>query len=287
MYKKLSDEPNHKSRKNPKRHKFPVRADHLYFTNNTVNIEKIGKIKYKTDFEIPEGRDVKFSNPRIRLDQGKWILTFGIEYENQAEILNEKSMGIDLGVKDLATVSYGGEKMVFGNINKSRKIRQLEAKMKHLQRNKDRKKKGSKNRKKAKAKWAKLKRHLANIKQDYLHKTTHTLVQSLPNRVVMEDLNVKGMMKNHNLAKAIQDASLGTFTRLMKYKSEWRGIEFVQVGRFYPSSKKCSCCGEIKRDLKLRDRVYRCSSCGLEIDRDFNAALNLERYVEPVRGLTA
>jgi putative transposase len=103
----------------------------------------------------------------------------------------------------------------------------------------------------------------------------------------MEDLNIAGMMRNHHLAKAIQDAKLGEFTRQMRYKCEDRTIAFLQADRFYPSSKTCSCCGHIKSDLKLSDRVYKCEVCGTEIDRDFNAALNLERYASQPTGLVA
>ena len=100
-----------------------------------------------------------------------------------------------------------------------------------------------------------------------------------PRRVVMEDLNVIGMMKNHNLAKSISNQRFAEFIRQMKYKCEWNGIPFYQVNRFYPSSKTCSCCGHIKSDLKLSDRTYICSECGIVIDRDLNAAINLQRYV--------
>jgi len=95
---------------------------------------------------------------------------------------------------------------------------------------------------------------------------------------VMEDLNVSGMMKNKHLSKAIAEQGFYEFIRQMQYKCEWAGIEFVQADRFYPSSKTCSCCGNVKRDLRLRDRVYICSECGLSIDRDYNAAVNLMRY---------
>ena len=95
----------------------------------------------------------------------------------------------------------------------------------------------------------------------------------------MEDLNIKGMMKNRHLSKAIQEQKWHEFIRQMKYKCEWSGIEFIQVDRFYPSSKTCSCCGNIKKDLKLSDRTYVCNMCGAVIDRDYNAAINLSRYV--------
>ena len=94
----------------------------------------------------------------------------------------------------------------------------------------------------------------------------------------MEDLNIKGMIKNKHLARAIQEQCLYEFIRQMRYKCEWNGIEFVQANRFYPSSKTCSCCGNVKRDLKLSDRIYKCDICGLKIDRDYNAAINLSKY---------
>ena len=124
----------------------------------------------------------------------------------------------------------------------------------------------------------KLYRKLNNIRQDYIHKSTTSIVKAKPCRVVMEDLNIKGMMKNKHLSKAIQQQKLYEFIRQMKYKCEWLGIEFIQVDRYYPSSKTCSCCGHIKKDLKLSDRTYICQECGLIIDRDFNASINLANY---------
>lgn len=110
------------------------------------------------------------------------------------------------------------------------------------------------------------------------NEAANKLVSMLPKAVCVEDLNVTGMMKNHHLSKAIQEQCLGEFLRQMEYKCAWNGIELVKVDRFYPSSKTCSCCGEIKRDLKLSDRTYVCPHCGLVIDRDYNAALNLMKY---------
>ena len=124
----------------------------------------------------------------------------------------------------------------------------------------------------------KLQARKANIRQNYLHQTTHQLVSMLPYRVVMEDLNVSGMMKNRHLSKAIAEQGFYEFIRQMRYKCEWNGIEFVQADRFYPSSKTCSCCGCIKKNLKLSDRTFICDDCGVVIDRDYNAAINLSRY---------
>jgi putative transposase len=286
FFKKIARHPRFKARDKADP-KFPVRADALYFKDGTANIEKIGKVLYKTNLDIPGGKEQKLRNPRIKFDNGKWILSFAIECESQARELNDKAMGIDLGIKDLATVSYGGEKIVIHNINKSRKMRRLDRKLRHETRNLSRTKKCSKNRNKARQKLRKLYGHIANIRQDYIHKNTHELAELLPFRITMEDLNVSGMMKDHHKAKGIQDAKWADFLRQMQYKCEDRGIEFYQVSRWYPSSKTCSCCGNVKRDLKLNDRVYKCEVCGLEIDRDYNAALNLERYTSHNTGLVA
>lgn len=118
-----------------------------------------------------------------------------------------------------------------------------------------------------------------NIRRNYMHQTTHVLVMMLPKRVVMEDLRVANMKKNKHLAKAVSEQWFSEFRRQMEYKCAWNSIEFVKADAFYPSSKTCSCCGNVKKDLTLRDRVYKCNVCGIVIDRDFNAALNLSRYM--------
>lgn len=288
FFKKRTGFPKFKSRKRSKP-KFPTRSDRLYFIDeHFVHIEKFGKVKYKTDFNIPLGRKVKFSNPRVSFVNNKWILSFGMECENQVPQLIDKPMGIDLGVKDLAIAEFDGERLIYHNINKSRKMRMLKQKLKRVQRNISRKyetnRSGNKytktrNIEREEAKLRKLYKRITNIRTNYIHQTTHELISKHPCRVVMEDLNVTGMIKNRHLSKAIGEQCFNEFIRQMKYKCEWNGIEFVQVGRFYPSSKMCSNCGEIKHDLKLNDRVYRCESCGVVIDRDYNAAINLSRYV--------
>ena len=126
----------------------------------------------------------------------------------------------------------------------------------------------------------KLYARLTNIRHNYLHQTTAALIAMLPCMVVMEDLNVTGMMKNKHLSKAIAEQCFYEFIRQMQYKCKWNGIRFVQADRFYPSSKTCSCCGTIKRSLKLSERTYVCPDCGFTIDRDLNAAINLSRYVD-------
>ena len=288
FFKKTRGFPKFKSRKRSKPN-FPIRNDCIYFVENMANITKIGKVKYKTDFDIPQGKSQKFSNPRISYVNGKWMLSFGMEYENQVQVLSDKSMGIDLGVKDLAIVAFGEEQFVYHNINKSKKMRGIKKRIKHLQRSISRKYEHSKaktgkyektnNTIRSEEKLRKLYARAKNIRTNYIHQATHELVSMLPNKVVMEDLNVSGMMKNKHLSKAIQEQCFYEFIQQMQYKCEWNCIKFIQVDRFYPSSKTCSACGYIKKDLKLSDRTYVCPECGAVIDRDYNAAINLMRYV--------
>ncbi len=286
FFRKISSFPRFKSRKKTKP-SFPLEdtVGKVWFSELAVNVPNVGKVAYKTNYGLPLGNKQKFSNPRISYTaNGKWLLTLGMECETQAPTLTDMSMGIDLGIKELAVVSYGSEHLVFGNKNKSRQVRQLQRKLNHYQRNLARKYRANGSYaetggvRKDKEKIKRLHYHIANIRKDYLHQTTHALVSMRPKRVVMEDLNVQGMMKNRHLSKAIQEQGFYEFIRQMKYKCEWNGIEFVQADRFYPSSRTCSCCGAYKKDLRLNDRVFKCDACGAELDRDYNAAINLMRY---------
>ena len=285
FFKKISGKPKFKKKYKCK-NSFPIRQDSFYFNNNCATIEKIGKVKYQTNYELPQGINLqgKFSNPRIKFKNNKWILSFGMECNKQTQILTDNKMGIDLGVKDLAIVSCGDEFKVFKNINKTKYVKKIKKQLKHAQRivskkyhtNKSWKK--SNNIIKAEKRVKQLHNKLSNIRKNYIHQTTKELVNKLPKRIIMEDLNVSGMMKNRYLSKAIQEQCFYEFKRQIQYKCEEYGIEFVQANRFYPSSKTCACCGFIKKDLKLKDRVFVCPDCGFEIDRDKNASLNLMNY---------
>lgn len=287
FFKRVVRHPKFKSRKRAKPN-FPIRADVLYFADSRrVQIEKLGRVKCKTDFELPLGRGVKFTNPRISYINGKWMLSFGMECENQAPVLADKPMGIDLGIKDLAVAEFDGTMLQFHNINKSKQMKALKKRLLHTQRSISRKYEQNrvggryvktKNIEREEVKLRKIYARMSNIRNNYIHQITHALVEMRPCRVVMEDLNVRGMMSNRHLAKAVQEQCFYEFLRQMQYKCEWNGIEFVQADRFYPSSKACSGCGTVKADLKLSDRTYRCECCGLVIDRDYNAAINLSRY---------
>ena len=291
FFKKISNYPRFKSKKRSKL-SYPVRCDRFYFKNGYVKVEKLGKIKYKADYPNLNLEEIsKFSDVRISNENDKWILTFSVEYENQVFTEKYGSLGIDLGVGRLAVVSHNGKKLEYKNINKSKRIKQLKQKLKHVQRVISRKYEvGNKlNEKKYQKtnqilKYEKLARRIyskiSNIRKDQRHKITRELVNLNPAVVIMEDLNVKSMMKNKHLAKAISEIGFYDFIRTMKYKCEESNIKFIQANRFFPSSKTCSHCGCIHKNLKLSDRIFECPECGFTIDRDYNAAVNLERYFD-------
>lgn len=286
FFRKNSGYPKYKSKKASKKI-YPVCVNRFYFKDSRhAQIQKLGVVKCKTDFKLPIEK-YKFIDVRLSKELNKYFLSFSVECENQARKLNDYSLGIDLGIKKLAVVSYEDNSLEFYNINKTKKMKQLNKQLKTLQKSiarkyeqnkQDGKYIKTKNIIKTEKKAYKIYRKISNIRNNYLHQVTHKLVELLPKRIVMEDLNVRGMMKNKHLTKAINEQNFYKFKDYMKYKCKWNGIEFVEVGRFYPSSKICSCCGKIKKDLKLKDRIYRCN-CGLEIDRDLNAAINLKNYI--------
>ena len=257
----------------------------IKFNETHVRLEKIGWIKLSEYNRIPFGDDIKYMNPRITHDGLNWYISVNIEVENIKPILSNASIGIDLGIKDLAIVSNIDKP--FKNINKTHKVKKIKKRMRKLQRQISRKYEMNRSGKKyiktnniikLEYKYNKLQKHLNFIREDYIQKVTTKIVKTKPSRVVMEDLNVNGMMKNRHLSKAIQKQCLYRFITIMKYKCEKYGIEFIQADRWYPSSKTCSCCGNIKAKLSLSEREYICDKCGLKIDRDKNASINLSRY---------
>ena len=178
------------------------------------------------------------------------------------------TVGVDLGVKTLATLSDG---TTFANPRAlGRRLRRL----KHLSKSLSRKRNGSKNREKTKLRLAKMHLRIFNIRHDTLHKVTTYLAKN-HSKIVIEDLNVSGMLRNKRLARAIVDVGFYEFRKQLKYKCKWYGSELVVVSRTFPSSKLCSRCGHKKQELSLSEREYHCEECGLQIDRDLNAALNL------------
>ena len=279
----LAQRPKFKNKKKSKK-SFYVRYDAIKFSNNRVNMEKIGKVKYSSNYKIPKLD--KYTNPRCHFDGKYWYLTFGFEHgESQASLNEDLSIGIDLGISHLAIVNHLDKPIK--NINKSKEVRRLKKKLKRLQRQVSRKyernKKGSKfvktnNIIKLERQIKLVHRRLNNIRNNHIHQATSKIIKLNPYRVVMEDLNVSGMMKNKHLAEKIAEQKFYEFKRQMKYKCEFNKIEFFEADRWYPSSKACSCCKNIKKDLKLSDRTYNCNVCGLVIDRDKNASINLGNY---------
>ena len=250
------------------------------------NKQKLNWIKLAEQGRIPIGG--KYSDPRIKFDGEHWWLTVGVEIirvENK-QAKKQEGIGIDLGIKDLAICSDGTKEK---NINKTSNIKQLEKKKRRVQRSISRKyeknKEGgcyckTKNIEKSEEKLLKINHRLTNLRQEYVHQITTKIIKREPSFICIEDLNVKGMMKNKHLSKAVQQQGFGEFRRQLEYKCAWNGIPLVIADRFFASSKLCSCCGTIKKDLKLSNRTYHCDQCGLVIDRDYQASLNLKRYGE-------
>ena len=180
------------------------------------------------------------------------------------------SIGIDLGIKTFITDSKGNFLNPLENFTQK-----AEHDITKLSRQHKKKKYNSKNREKSRIKLARKHEHIANRRKDFIHKATFNIVKD--NQIIcIEDLNVAGMVKNPHLSKSIQNQGFGMFNTFLTYKANWYGRELIKISRWFPSSKKCSCCGNIKTDLKLSDRIYHCVKCGLKIDRDYNASINIE-----------
>lgn len=284
FFKKQSKQPKFKKR-NKCRPSFYNDCCKLKVKESSVLIEKIGWVEIAELGRIP--LNLKYKNPRITYDNKFWYISVGVEVEPEHQELTNNKIGIDLGIKDLAIMNTGEKHK---NINKTGIVRKIKKKLKRLQRkvsrkyemNKTKLKGGedrynkTKNIIKTEKRIKLIHRRLANIRLNNIHQITTSLVKTKPQSIVIEDLNVSGMMKNRHLSKAIAEQCLNTFSNILAYKTEFYGINLIKADRFYPSSKTCSECGSIKKDLKLSDRIYRCE-CGLRIDRDLNAAINLSK----------
>lgn len=254
-----------------------------------IKIPTIGWVRLKEYGYIPKNVVVKSGT--VSMKAGRWYVSVLCEIEKKERVnnLKNKGLGIDLGIKEFAIVSNG---TVFENINKSTKLKRMEKKIKREQRSLSRKhknleKRGEKtvtrraNINKSTLRIKKLYTRISNIREEHIKSIVSQLVKTKPRYITIENLNIKGMMRNRHLSKAIAQQCFFTFKIWLKAKCVENGIELREVNRFYPSSKLCSCCGQIKKDLKLSDRVYKCE-CGNEIDRDLNAAINLlqtKKYV--------
>ncbi|EKX94397.1 MAG: transposase [Peptostreptococcus sp.] len=268
----------------------------IQFTDTHVKVEKFSMSKKQNKQKLnwiklcEKGRiptDCKYVNPRFTYDGLYWYVSVGIEVEDATTIPLNDGIGIDLGIKDLAVCS---DKNTYKNINKTQRVKKLEKRKRRLQRcisrRYEKNKKGvsyckTSNIIKREKELLKVAKRLTNIRQNHIHQATSEIVKRKPSFICMEDLNVSGMMKNKYLSKAVWQQGLYEFRRQIKYKSELNNIPVIIADRLFPSSKLCSCCGNIKKDLKLSDRIYKCQ-CGNIIDRDFQASLNLKIYGENV-----
>ena len=268
----------------------------IQFTDTHVKVEKFSMSKKQNKQKLnwiklcEKGRiptDCKYVNPRFTYDGLYWYVSVGIEVEDATTIPLNDGIGIDLGIKDLAVCS---DKNTYKNINKTQRVKKLEKRKRRLQRcisrRYEKNKKGVSYCKtsdiiKREKELLKVAKRLTNIRQNHIHQATSEIVKRKPSFICMEDLNVSGMMKNKYLSKAVWQQGLYEFRRQIKYKFELNNIPVIIADRLFPSSKLCSCCGNIKKDLKLSDRIYKCQ-CGNIIDRDFQASLNLKIYGENV-----
>ena len=264
--------PKFKSKKNPAQ-SFDVPQNYIVdFDNNQVKLPKIGWIKTKLSrlFEgISKTATVSITATEkffisILVDDGK-------EKPKKEPFGYDSTIGLDVGIKDFVTMSDGTK------VDNPKFLKSSLQRLNVLQRKVSRKKKGSKNRDEAKYQVAKRYEKITNQRKDFLHKITTKLVRE-NQAIAVETLNVAGMMKNHCLAQAIGDGSWSEFFRQLEYKCEWYGKTLLRLGRFDPSSKICSVCGSINRDLKLSDREWTCAGCGTLHDRDINASINIKKF---------
>ena len=243
--------------------KFRIMKNHIF-------IPKIGEVKFKKHRNICG----KVKHITVSQDGNRWFVSVCTETNKTVKVkpINKsKIVGIDLGVKTLAVLSDGTE------ISNPKITKKYSDKLARLQRSLSKKVKGSNNKLKCKIKIQDLHRKIRNIRNDNLHKVTHDMIAKYDG-FICEDLNVKGMVKNHKLARSISDCGWGKFTNFLKYKAEWNGKHYSEIGRFEKSSKTCSICGFVNNALTLKDRSWICNSCKTEHDRDGNASVNIREF---------
>ena len=247
-------------------------------SNKRVYISKIGNVKMSRS--LPKG--IKLINPRIVMQYGKWYLSVSLEVEDTERLtLTEETVGIDMGLKDLMILSDG---TVYENINNEGKIKKLDKEKHRLESSLSRKRvKGakvqSKNYYKTRTKYYRVIKKLNDIRKDYRHQVTRDVINKRPKRIVLEDLDIKGMLKDATKAKAISEAAWYTLRVYLTYKAEESGTEVVIADKYFPSSQLCNCCGYKNNQVKdLNIRTWVCSKCGTNHNRDLNAALNLKDY---------
>ena len=263
FFKKKSGFPNFKSKKSKNSFSVPQHC--------SVDEYKIYIPKFREGIAYFKDRKVKGVVKSMTLSltpSGKYFVSILTEQQYEPIAKTGKVVGIDLGLKDFVITS-DGEKY-----KNNRFLIKYQNKLSTAQKHLSRKHKGSNNFEKQRVKVARLYEKVSNARTDYLHKVSLDLVRNY-DVICLEDLNIKGMMKNHRLARQISDVAWGGFVGMLTYKADWNDKEIVKIDRFYPSSKTCHNCGYVKKDLKLSDRSWACPECGAILDRDVNAAMNI------------
>jgi len=263
FFNKQNKFPKFKSKNNKQSFKIP---QNVFIEENTLVIPK-----FKSGIKVKVHREIKGKILFATISKnttGKYYVSVTCEENYQPYSKTKTSVGIDVGIKDFAILS---DRKVYENI---KPLKTKLKKLKYNQRQLSKKIKGSESRNKQKQKLRVIYENITNIRRDYLHKISTEIVKN-HDIIVVEDLNVKGMMKNHKLAQAISDVSWGTFYTMLEYKSKWNDKEYVKIDRWFPSSKTCSTCGWIKQDLELKHREWTCDSCNETHDRDLNASKNI------------
>jgi len=238
--------------------------------SNRVRMTSAGWIRLKEQGYIPVDASRYGIYATISGSAGRWFISVLVETEIE-ELISPKTepIGIDVGIKSLAVASNG---TFYAN---PKALSVSERKLKHLQRELARRKKGGSNWRKTKVKLSRCYQRISNVRANNLHNISRDVVDKNPAAIVIENLNVKGMVQNHHLAQAISDASFAELRRQLEYKARWQGIDVFVADRWFASSKTCSRCGAKDDDLTLADRIFKCKNCGFIIDRDLNAAMNL------------
>jgi putative transposase len=277
-----SKKDNHQSFCEPDKNRIKIEGSDKY--SFRIKLPKSGWIKIYKDRRIPESGEIRQATVS-RESTGKYFVSVLVlmpdipaklnkkDQLNKTDKSNPKSVGIDLGIKHFAVLSDGKDSI---KIENPKNLKKSEKKLARLNRALSRKKKGSNRRKKSKTELALCHEKVRNQRKDFLHKLSTSITKKY-DKICIEDLNVKGMVQNHCLAKSISDCSWGEFRRQLEYKSLWNNKKLNVIGRFEASSKTCGCCGEINKDLKLKDRFWKCSVCNTSHDRDVNAANNILR----------
>lgn len=262
--------PKFKSKKSSKQ-SYREYYSEIDFEASTVRLLKTGKVKIRGLRRL-EGKISRVTVSKTSTDRyyASVLVEDGKEFPTKSKIISETTIGMDVGLKSFITLSDGRK---LNLLKQKRDYRRLEI----LQRRVSKKQKESKNRIKANLKVAKQYEKITNVRSDFLHKLSHQLTHENQVRtIVVENLNVVGMMQNRHLSKAISRSNWSEFINQLRYKSDWYGLNFIQIDRFEPTSKTCSNCGTINKNLTLDDRVWTCNVCYTKLDRDINAAINIK-----------